>query len=66
MRKLTGLINRYIDTPILGVKLKAALLASGADVWGREEDAVKAVFKICTDTSVHGVSLLSQPFKSKR
>jgi hypothetical protein len=53
--------SRFIDTPILNENLEAALVASGADVFGLKEDAVKAVLKICTDTSVHGMPSLPNP-----
>jgi hypothetical protein len=58
-------VNKFIDTPILGEKLKAALLTNGEDVWARE-NAVKAAFKICTDTSVHGMSPHHYPESERR
>jgi hypothetical protein len=52
-------MHRFIDTPILNAKFKAAMLASGADVFALEEDAVKALLKISTDTTVHGMCFSS-------
>ena len=46
--------KRFIDTPILNEQFRAVPHASGEDIFALEENAVKAVFKISTDTNVNG------------
>jgi hypothetical protein len=46
--------KRFIDTPILNEQFRAVPHASGEDNFALEENAVKAVFKISTDTNVNG------------